>query len=178
MPLIGPGFTGALNGELTLSVTWDKDLNATKLSLLGVGGYEGGVEGRANPKDLQAALKYIDEIDLKANSRSGKKLEFQVDLALTDANERALAMAFLRGANPAGGVVDKAAAGRQLWNLFESKGDIQVRHYDTDADHQSVGLDVVVAGGGIAHDTTRAELTSAVDYAPGQGFVASVVCRR
>ena len=60
MPLIGPGFTGALNGELTLSVTWDKDLNATKLSLLGVGGYEGGVEGRANPKDLQAALKYID----------------------------------------------------------------------------------------------------------------------
>ena len=178
MPLVGPGFTGALNGELTLSVTWDKDLNATKLSLLGVGGYEGGVEGRANAKDLQAALKYIDQIDLKANSRSGKKLEFQVDLLLTDANERALAMAFLRGANPAGGVVDKAAAGRQLWNLFESKGDVQMRHYDTDSDHQSVGLDVVVAGGGIAHDTTSAELTSAVDYKPGQGFVPSVVCRR
>jgi hypothetical protein len=178
MPLIGPGFTGALNGELTLSVTWDKDLQATKLSLQGVGGYEGGVEGQANAKDLQAALRYIDQLELKANSRSGKKLEFQVDLVLSDANERALAMAFLRGANPAGGVVDKAAAGRQLWNLFESRGQIQMRHYDTDSDHQSAGLDVVVAGGGIAHDTTSAELTSAEDYEHGQGFVPSVVCRR
>ena len=60
---------------------------------------------------------------------------------------------------------------------MEQKGEIQMRHYDTDADTQSVGLDAVVAGGGIAHDTTSAELTSAEDYVSGRGFLPSVVCR-
>ena len=100
MPLIGPGFTGALNGELTMSVTWDKHGNAKKLSLQGVGGYEGGVEGKAHPTDLKAALKYIDQIDLTANSRSGKKLEFQVDLELDDATERQLPGSIPDGGSP------------------------------------------------------------------------------
>ncbi len=177
MPLVGPGFNGALAGELTMAVTFDSRGVPRKLSVQGVGGYEGGVEGRAHPKDLQAALKYIDSIDIKANDRSGKKLEFQIDLDLNDETAGPLALAFIRGVNPAGNVADKALAGRQLWTLVEQKGKIQMRHYDTDADHQSVGLDAVVAGGGIAHDTTSAELTSAEDYIPGQGFVPSVVCR-
>ena len=114
------------------------------------------------------------QIDLTANRRSGKKLEFQVDLELDDANERHSLGAFLTAGSRPGR--PGRLAGRQLWNLMEQKGKIQMRHYDTDADTQSVGLDAVVAGGGIAHDTTSAELTSAEDYESGQGFVPSVVC--
>jgi hypothetical protein len=173
MPVIGPGFTGALAGELSMSVTWDRHGNATKLSLRGVGGYEGGVEGLANPKDLKAALKYIDALELKADHRDGKKLEFQIDLDLDDANQSRLVTSLLTGIAPG----TQAAAGLKLWNLMEQKGKIQMRHYDTDADTQSVGIDALVAGGGIAHDTTSAELTGAEDYVSGRGFVASVVCR-
>jgi len=176
-PMIGPGFTGALAGELSVALTWDRHLKAKKLTIQGVGGYEGGVEAVAQGQDLQAALKYIDSIELKANSRSGKKLEFQIDLDLDDATERQLAVALVTGVNPMGGGVNTVVAGRQLYDIMKRKGKIQMRHYDTDADTQSFGLDALVAGGGIAHDTTSAELTSARDFVQGRGFVPSVLCR-
>lgn len=174
LPVVGPGFTGALNGEISMAITWNDKGHATRLSLKGVGGYEGGVEGLANPKDLRAALRYIDALELKANHRDGRRLEFQIDLDLSDdATQTQLVTALLTGIPPGG----RAEAGRQLWNLMEQKGRIQLRRYDTDADTQSVGLDLVVAGGGISHDTTSAELTSAEDFVAGRGFVGSLVCR-
>jgi hypothetical protein len=175
--LIGPGFTGNLAGELTLAVTWGSDGSAKKLSLRGVGGYDGGVQFRGSQQNLAAALKYIDALDLKTSDRSGQRLEFQVDLELTDENERGIAMAFLTGVTPGGQV----AAGNQLWNLFEREGDIQMRTYDTDAATASADLElplVRLASGGIAFDTSSAELTGAADYEPGQGFVPSVTCAR
>ena len=101
-PLLGPGFTGTLAGDLTLAVTWDKDGHAKTLRVQGAGGYDGGVQFRGSQNNLAAALRYVDALDIKANDRSGTKLEFQVDLELTDENERALALAFLTGVNPVG----------------------------------------------------------------------------
>jgi hypothetical protein len=178
LPLVGTGYTGTLAGELTLALTYDKDWHATKLSVTGVGGYDRGAEFGGNFTDVRAALRHIDALELQYNDRSGAKLEFQIDLALDDATERQLALAFVRGANPLGGPRDRYVAGRQLWQMIESKGQIQVRRYDTDASLRSVGLDLGLATGGIAHETTSAELTGAEDYKRGRGFVASVICRR
>jgi hypothetical protein len=174
-PFIGPGYTGNLAGELTLAVTWDSDNHAKKLSLQGVGSYDSGVQFAGSQKNLAAALKYIDALELKANDRSGKKLEFQVDLALTDANEQRLALAFLSGVAPG----TQVAAGNQLWHLFEQKGEIQMRTYDTDAATASAEVElplVRAAGGGITYENTSAELTGASEYKPGVGFLPSERC--
>ena len=73
LPMVGPGFTGNLAGDLTLAVTWDKDGSAKKLSLLGVGSYDGGVQFRGSQNNVAAALKYIDALQLTANDRSGRR---------------------------------------------------------------------------------------------------------
>ena len=153
-------------------------MNPKTLTVLGQGGYEGGEVPRVKLGSLKQALKRVDALDIRSGSQGGKKAQFQIDLDLKDPQVQASALAFLRGVNPAGGVADKLAAGRELWNTIEQKGKLQVRHYDTNSHNTSASVDAVVAGGGFAYDTTAAELTSANDYQPGEGFVPSAVCKR
>jgi hypothetical protein len=178
IPLIDEGYTGALAGELTLAVTWDAEGHAKKLSIAGSGAYEHGEDFTLPAKDMKAALQHVDSLRFKHNSRSGKKVEFQIDLDLDDATERELILALVRGANPLPGMaVDKVSAGRRLWALIEREGKIQVRHYKTDASTRSLDVETPLATIGAGYDTTRADLTGAVDYNRGQGFVPSLVCR-
>jgi hypothetical protein len=176
--LIGPNYSGALAGDLTLSVILDKRGAIKTLSILGQGGYEGGDVPRVKLSNIKEALKRIDGLELKSGSQSGRKVQFQVDLDVRDPQVQALVVAFLRGVNPVGGPVDRGQAAAQLWNTIEQKGKIQLRHYDTDSHNDSAQVDAIVAGGGFARDTTEAELSSAEDYRPGEGFIASAVCRR
>jgi hypothetical protein len=178
IPLIGEGYTGALAGESTLAVTWDAKGHATKLSVTGGGAYDHGEDFTVPAHDVKAALRYVDALKVKNNSRSGRKVEFQIDLDLDDATERELILAVVRGANPVPGMgLDKLSAARRLWQLVERRGKIQVRHYATDASTRSLDIETPVASLGAGYDTTSAELTRAEDYKRGQGFVPSLRCQ-
>jgi hypothetical protein len=177
LPLLEEGYTGTLAGELTLAITYDRDNHAKRLSLTGVGNWEHGEQDRLPLDDRVLALRHIDALDVKSNERTGGKSEFQIDLALTDQAERELALALVTGVGPASGLAMRVNAGRRLWKLVQEKGKIQLRHYATDATTDRVGVDLEVASGGIAYDTTSAELTSAKDYEAGRGFLPSLVCR-
>ena len=176
LPMLTEGYTGALAGELTLAFTLDRHLEPKKLSLTGTGNWEHGEQDRIPMTNAKAALQFIDGLDVKANERSGRKGEFQIDVTLDEQAERQLALAFVNGVNPVGGPVSRVNAARRLWELVERKGQIQLRHYVTDSTTKSVKIETPIVSGGVAYDTTSAELTRAEDYERGRGFVPSLVC--
>jgi hypothetical protein len=177
--LTGPGFGGALAGDMTLAVTLDSHGRPKTLSLIGTGGYTGRDALRARYTDLRSALHAIDGLDLTATGGTGAKAQFQLDLRLGDPEVQAAAIQFLQGVDPVtGNAASRADAGRRLWDALRRHARVEVRTYDTRSSREGVSLDAVVAGGGINYDTTGAELTSALDYVPGVGFVPSTTCHR
>ena len=86
-------------------------------------------------------------------------------------------LAFLRGINPVtGGPADTAAAAAQLKDAILQNAKAQVRTYDTNSTTAGGKVDLGVGGGGVIYDSKNADLTGALDYVPGQGFVPSQVC--
>jgi hypothetical protein len=177
--LIGPGFGGALAGDMTLAVTLDSHGAPKTLSLIGTGGYQGRVGVRGTFNDLEGALQAVDELRIDANAAAGEKAQFQIDLPLQDPDVRAAALRFLQGVDPlTGGPASRAAAAARLRQAILQNARVQVRTYDTHSSSRGVDIDAVVAGGGIDYDTTGSDLTSAQDYVPGVGFVPSATCHK
>ncbi len=175
--LIGPGFGGALAGDMTLAVTIGSDGKLKTLSLIGTGSYQGKVALKGKFTDLADALHGIDALDITDNDASGKKAQFQVDLPLGDPDVQAAALRFLQGVNPLTGTpASRVAAASDLWHAIQQNAKVEVRTYDTHSSSQGVDIDAVVAGGGIAYDTTGSDLTGALDYVPGVGFQPSATC--
>jgi hypothetical protein len=167
--LIGGGFGGALAGDMTLAVTIGSDGRLETLSLIGSGSYQGRVNLTGRFSDLASALHGIDGLDVGASAGRGQKAQFQIDLPLDDPDVRAAASQFLHG--------HPSAAGR-LWQAIQQHAKVEVRTYDTGSSHEGVNIDAVVAGGGVNFDSTTSDLTSALDYVPGQGFVPSATCHK
>jgi hypothetical protein len=175
--LIGPGFGGALAGDMTLAVTLDSHGKPKTLSLIGTGSYQGKVALKGKFTDLADALHGIDALDITDNDASGKKAQFQVDLPLGDPDVQAAALRFLQGVNPLTGTpASRVAAASDLWHAIQQNAKVEVRTYDTHSSRRAVEIDAVVAGGGIDYDTTGSDLTGALDYVPGMGFQPSATC--
>jgi hypothetical protein len=86
-------------------------------------------------------------------------------------------LAFLRGINPVtGGPADPVAAAGQLKDAILQNATAQVRTYDTDSTTAGGDVDLGLGGGGVTYDSKDANLTGAIDYVAGQGFVPSQVC--
>jgi hypothetical protein len=167
--LIGGGFGGALAGDMTLAVTVGSDGSLKTLSLIGTGSYSGNVNLKGKFSDLASALHGIDGLDIDATQGGGKKAQFQIDLPLDDPGIRSAASSFLHG--------HPSAAG-DLWQAIQQHAKVQLRTYDTGASHEGVNIDAVVAGGGVNFDSTTSDLTGAMDYVPGVGFVPSATCHK
>jgi hypothetical protein len=177
--LIGPGFGGALAGDMTLAVTLDSHGKPKTLSLIGTGGYSGKTQLKGSFKDMAAALHGLDGVDITDSDTSGKKAQFQIDLPLDAPDVQSAALQFLQGVNPlTGNVASRAEAGAQLWNAIQQNAKVELRTYDTHSSSKGVDIDAVVAGGGINYDTTGSDLTGALDYVPGVGFVPSQTCHK
>ena len=54
----------------------------------------------------------------------------------------------------------------------------QVRTYDTSSTEAGGKIDLGVGGGGVTFNENNSDLTGALDYVPGQGFVPSQVCAK
>ncbi len=86
-------------------------------------------------------------------------------------------LAFLRGINPVtGGPADTVAAAGQLKDAILQNATAQIRTYDTNSTTAGGDVDLGLGGGGVSYESKDANLTDAVDYVPGQGFVPSQVC--
>ena len=51
-----------------------------------------------------------------------------------------------------------------------------MRTYDTSSTQAGGKVDLGVGGGGVTFDANNSDLTGALDYVPGEGFVPSQVC--
>jgi hypothetical protein len=177
--LIGPGFGGALAGDMTLAMTLDSHGKPKTLSLIGTGGYSGRTQLKGSFQNMAEALHGLDGLDITDANASGKKAQFQIDLPLDDPDVQSAAVQFLQGVNPfTGNVASRVDAGKQLWNAIRQNAKVELRTYDTHSSTKGVNIDAVVAGGGINYDTTGSDLTGALDYVPGVGFVPSQTCHK
>ena len=177
--LLGEGFGGALSGDMTLAVTIGSNGKLKTLSLIGTGSYQGKVALKGKFTDLAGALHGIDALDINANAGEGQKAQFQIDLPLDNPDVQAAAAQFLQGVNPlTGSAASRVAAAGQLWDAIKQNAKVEVRTYDTSSSSAGVNIDAVVAGGGINFDQTGSDLTGALDYVPGVGFVPSPTCHK
>ena len=177
--LLGEGFGGALSGDMTLAVTIGSNGKLKTLSLIGTGSYQGKVALKGKFTDLAGALHGIDALDINANAGEGQKAQFQIDLPLDNPDVQSAAAQFLQGVNPlTGSAASRVAAAGQLWDAIKQNAKVEVRTYDTSSSSAGVNIDAVVAGGGINFDQTGSDLTSALDYVPGVGFVPSPTCHK
>jgi Flp pilus assembly pilin Flp len=177
--LLGEGFGGALAGDMTLAVTIGSNGKLKTLSLIGTGSYQGKVALKGKFTDLAGALHGIDALDINASAGEGQKAQFQIDLPLDNPDVQAAAAQFLQGVNPlTGSPASRVAAAGQLWDAIKRNAKVEVRTYDTHSSSTGVNIDAVVAGGGVNFDTTGSDLTSALDYVPGVGFVPSATCHK
>jgi hypothetical protein len=175
--LVGEGAGGALAGDQTLAVTFSADGKPKTLTLTASGSYEGKLQLGGQFKDLQTALGAINGLDIKASQGQGQKIQVQLDLPLDNPQIQNATLAFLRGINPVtGGPADTVAAAGQLKDAILQNAKAQVRTYDTDSTNAGGNIDLGLGGGGVSYDSKNADLTGALDYVPGQGFVPSQVC--
>jgi hypothetical protein len=172
------GIGGALAGDMTMAVTFDASGKPKALTFTGSGSYEGKLQLKGKYKDLQTALGAVKGLDIKATAGEGQKIQLQVDVPLDNQEIQDATLALLRGINPiTGGPADTAAAAAQLQEAILQNSKAQIRTYDTSSGGGKAGIDLGLAGGGVTYDSNDAQLTSAQDYVPGQGFVDSQVCR-
>ncbi len=175
--LVGEGGGGALAADQTLAVTFAADGTPKALTLTASGSYEGRLQLGGKFKDLQTALGMVNGLDIKASGGAGQKFQLQLDLPLDNPEVRNATLAFLRGINPVtGGPVDTAVAAAALKEAILRNAKAQVRTYDTSSTSAGAGIDLGVGGGGATYDSNDAELTGALDYVPGEGFLPSQVC--
>ncbi|CAA9479208.1 MAG: hypothetical protein AVDCRST_MAG30-693 [uncultured Solirubrobacteraceae bacterium] len=176
------GETAGLNldGSWQIAVTLDSRGDPKKLSLLGAGGAE-GMEGLAGKqKNLQTVMKNLEAVDFGSTSASGKRIEVQADLDLTDPKLRATALSFLQGRNPqtAKPVSRRAAAG-DLWDAMVESSTVNYRTYDTQSSKTGGTVEPPIGpGGGGTYESKGQELTSAHYLEPGQGFVPWEACKK
>ena len=175
--LVGEGGGGALAADQTLAVTFSADGKPKALTLTASGSYEGKLQLGGQFKDLQTALGAINALDIKASQGEGQKIQLQLDLPLDNPAVQNATLAFLRGINPVtGGPADTAAAAVALKDAILQNAKAQVRTYDTDSTNAGGNIDLGLGGGGVSYESKNADLTGALDYVPGQGFVPSQVC--
>ena len=175
--LVGEGAGGALAGDQTLAVTFDSGGKPKALTLTATGSYQGTLQLNGKFKDLQQALGAVNGLDIKVNTGEGQKIQVQLDLPLNNPAVQDATLAFLRGINPVtGGPADRVAAAQQLKDAILQNGKAQVRTYDTDSTTGGAKVDLGLGGGGVTYDSNHSDLTGAMDYVPGQGFVPSTVC--
>jgi hypothetical protein len=175
--LVGEGAGGALAGDQTLAITFTSSGKPKALTLTASGSYEGKLQLNGKFKDLQAALGAVNGLDIKASQGEGQKIQVQLDLPLDNPEVQNATLAFLRGINPVtGGPADTAAAAAQLKDAILQNGSAQIRTYDTNSTNAGGEVDLGVGGGGVIYDSKDANLTGALDYVPGEGFVPSQVC--
>jgi hypothetical protein len=175
--LVGEGAGGALAGDQTLAVTFSSDGKPKALTLTATGSYEGKLQLGGQFKDLQTALGAVNGLDIKASSGEGQKIQVQLDLPLDNPDVQNATLAMLRGINPVtGGPADTAAAAAQLKEAILNNGKAQIRTYDTESTNAGANIDLGLGGGGINYEGKNSDLTGAMDYVPGQGFVSSQVC--
>jgi hypothetical protein len=175
--LVGEGAGGGLSADQTLAVTFDSHGKPKGLTLTASGSYEGKLQLNGKFKDLQAALGAINGLDITASQGEGQKIQVQLDLPLDNPDVQNATLAFLRGINPVtGGPVDAAQAAADLKDAILQNATAQVRTYDTNSTTGGAEIDLGVGGGGVTVDSKDANLTGAMDYVPGQGFVPSQVC--
>jgi hypothetical protein len=175
--LVGEGVGGGLAGDETLAVTFASDGKPKALTVTVSGSYEGKLQLQGKYKDLQTALGAVQGLDIKANQGEGQKIQIQLDLPLDNPDIQNATLGLLRGINPVtGGPADTAAAAAQLKEAVLQNAKAQVRTYDTSSSQAGAKVDLGVGGGGVTFDSNNSDLTGAMDYVPGQGFVPSVVC--
>ncbi|WP_270045908.1 hypothetical protein [Solirubrobacter ginsenosidimutans] len=175
--LVGEGVGGALAGDETLAVTFTSDGKPKALTVTVSGSYEGKLQLQGKYKDLQTALGAVQGLDIKANQGDGQKIQIQLDLPLDNPDIQNATLGLLRGINPVtGGPADTAAAAAQLKEAVLQNAKAQVRTYDTSSSQAGAKVDLGVGGGGVTFDANNSDLTGAMDYVPGQGFVPSQVC--
>jgi hypothetical protein len=175
--LVGEGAGGALAGDQTLAITFTADGKPKGLTLTASGSYEGKLQLTGKFKNLQTALGAVKGLNIKASQGDGQKIQVQLDLPLDNPEVQNATLAFLRGINPiTGGPADTAAAAVQLKDAILQDATAQVRTYDTNATTAGGDVDLGLGGGGVTYDSKDANLTGALDYMPGEGFVPSQVC--
>lgn len=133
--LIGDELSGDVDGQL--AITFDKDGNPVKASVIGSAGYSGGLDnlnGKAkfspeSPKDWLRGLK------LTSSDTAGGRVEFQYDLPLNDEGVRDAFDRFVE--NPAAGTPDLAAE-------IARSGEFTARTYSTEKDKYGGGLDAAL----------------------------------
>ena len=175
--IVGEGAGGALAGSQNLAVTFGADGKPKALTVTATGSYEGKLQLGGQYKDLQTALGAINGLDIKAAQGEGQKIQLQLDLPLDNPQIQDATLALLRGINPVtGGPADTAAAAAQLKEAVLQNAKAQIRTYDTGSTTAGANIDLGLGGGGVNFDANTSDLTGALDYVPGQGFVPSQVC--
>jgi hypothetical protein len=139
------------------------------MSVLGVGSVAGGVDFKGAQDGLSGVLKGIEKAAVSGNTQSGKRVEFQSTLDLTDPRNRAAARAFLDGRDPVtGGPVDLATATAALYDRFDQDAPTNVRVYDLEQSELGVDVDGSVLGFSAKYASHDANLTDAW-FDPGPG---------
>lgn len=150
------------DGTITIGVTYDKDGREKSLTVLGVGSVAGGLDLKGD--GLTGVLKA-----LSGGAQTGKRVEFQSTLDLTDPDNLEAARAFLDGRDPVTGEsVDLGTATANLYHRFDEDAPTNVRVYDLDQTELGVDVDGSVLGFSAKYASHDANLQDAW-FDPGPG---------
>jgi hypothetical protein len=158
------GFGGGGDATITVGVTYDKDGHEKSMTVLGVGNVAGGIDIQGD--GLTGVLKGIAA---HGAAQTGKRVEFQSTLDLTDPENRRAARAFLDGRDPVTGEpVDLGTATSNLYDRFDEDAPTNVRVYDLDQTEVGVDVDGSVFGFSAQYASHDANLSDAW-FDPGPG---------
>jgi hypothetical protein len=158
------GFGGSGDATITVGVTYDKDGHEKSMTVLGVGNVAGGIDIQGD--GLTGVLKGIAA---HGAAQTGKRVEFQSTLDLTDPENRRAARAFLDGRDPVTGEpVDLGTATSNLYERFDEDAPTNVRVYDLDQTEVGVDVDGSVFGFSAQYASHDANLSDAW-FDPGPG---------
>lgn len=147
------GFSGTGNGSAQVAVTFtegDDGWDATSLTLEQAMGLSGGVDFAGTADGLEALQRSLKEVSIGASDEVGLAGVMTASYDLTDpATRSALADALVTVGIPAlgPGSVDPLAAGRSVYDAFQTYDDLSFVTYDTTKSTASAGF---VAGDLIA----------------------------
>lgn len=131
--LIGHDLSGDVDGQL--AITFDKDGNPVKASVIGSASYAGGLDNlNANIKN-QTPDDWLRGLKLTGSDNAGGRVEFQYDLPLTDDGVRDAFDRFVD--DPVSGTPDLAQE-------IARAGEFTARTYSTEKDKYGGGLDAAL----------------------------------
>jgi hypothetical protein len=163
------GFGLAGDGQITIGITYDKNGKEKSMTVLGVGSVAGGVDFKGAQDGLSGVMKGIEKASVAGSAQSGRRIEFQSTLDLTDPDNLEAARAFLDGRDPVTGEsVDLASATAGLYRRFDEDAPTNVRVYDLDQTEVGVDVDGSVLGFSAKYASHDADLQDAW-FDPGPG---------